>query len=311
MSATASKDQPHTGFCAILGLPNVGKSTLLNRVLGLKLVAVSPKPQTTRNRILGVNNLPDAQIVFVDTPGIQSGHNALRKYMHDEALSAAGDCDLALLVLDATDPRQRSPETLGRGAAGELAEALALVDVPVIGALNKVDRLRDKTTLLPIIEALDASERFAAIVPISAQHGTGVDDLVRVIADRLPLGPRLYPEDMYTDRPERFLAAELVREQLFLQLGDELPYASAVLIDSYEERGDRGDVVIGASVFVERESQKGIVVGKGGARIREVGQRARAEIGNLLGCPVHLKLHVKVDPEWSQGAGGIRRMGYE
>lgn len=302
--------QVHAGFCAILGLPNVGKSTLLNRVLGLKLAAVSPKPQTTRNRILGVKNLDDAQVIFVDTPGIQRGHNALRKYMHNEALSAAGDCDMALVLLDVTDRRQCEPAGLDRGAAAELGEALAVVKVPIVLALNKVDKLADKTRLLPLIDGFHATGRYQAIVPISAKEGIGVDDLVRVVAGRLPMGPRLFPEEMYTDRAERFLAGELVREQLFLQLGDELPYASAVVVESFQERS-RGDVVINANIYVERESQKGIVVGKRGARIKQVGEKARAEIGKLLGCEVHLKLFVKVDAEWSRGARGIKRMGYE
>ena len=307
----SDEPQVHAGFCAILGLPNVGKSTLLNRVLGVKLVAVSPKPQTTRNRIVGVKNLDDAQVVFVDTPGIQRGKTALRRYMRDEALAAAGECDLALLMLDMANPRQRSPEAIESGEAAELGEALSLVKVPAILALNKVDRLRDKKALLPIIDAFSRTERFRDIVPICARTGVGVDDLVRVVADHLPLGPRLFPEEMYTDRAERFLAAELVREQLFLQLGQELPYASAVIVERFVERRDKGDVTIDATIYVERDSQKGIVVGKGGARIRTVGEKARAEIARLLGCPVHLKLFVKVDPEWSQGERGLRRMGYD
>ncbi len=306
-----SGDELRAGFCAILGLPNVGKSTLLNRVLGLKLVAVSPKPNTTRDRIVGVVNRPDAQIVFVDTPGIQRAHNALRKYMRDEAMTAAVDCDVALLMLDASHAAQCTPDALESGVAAELGETLRLIDVPVVLALNKVDRVKDKSALLPMLQAFDATGKFAAIVPISARRGQGTDDLVDEVAKHLPVGPRLYPEDMFTDRPERFLAAELVREQLFLQLGKELPYSSAVVVEEYTDREDRGDTVIRAAVVVERDSQKGIVVGKGGSRIKEVGQRAREEIARLLGRPVHLTLFVKVDPEWSTGQGGIRRMGYE
>jgi GTP-binding protein Era len=307
-----TEHHPHrAGFCAILGLPNVGKSTLLNSVLGMKLVAVSPKPQTTRNRIAGVKNLAHAQLVFVDTPGIQQGHNALRRYMRDEALLAAGECDVALLLLDAADPRQRSPEALAAGDAAELGTALAGLAAPAVLGLNKVDRLKDKRLLLPMMEAFAASQRFAEIVPISATTGSGLDRLVEVIAGLLPEGPALFPEEMVTDRAERFLAAEFVREQLFLQLGAELPYASAVVVEEFAERRDRGDLFIRAAVFVERESQKSIVVGKGGSRIKEVGQRARAVIAEFLGCPVHLKLFVKVDPGWSEKQPGIKRMGYE
>ncbi len=306
------------GFCAILGLPNVGKSTFLNSVLGMRIAAVSHKPQTTRNRILGVKNLlaaedePAAQIVFFDTPGMQSGGSALRKFMRDEALAAATESDVALVMIDATDAGQRSPAALGGSDEGSaLAAALATVKAPALLAVNKIDRLGDKKELLPIIEAFSASGRYQEIVPISARDADGLDRILREIARRLPLGPRLFPEDMVTDRAERFLAGELVREQLFHQLGEELPYASAVVVESFEERPSRGDVIISAVVFVERDSQKGIVVGKGGARIKEVGAQAREAISQLLGCPVHLKLYVKVSKNWSRETKGIRNMGYE
>jgi GTP-binding protein Era len=306
------------GFCAILGLPNVGTSTLLNTVLGMRIAAVSQKPQTTRNRILGVKNLPpsddlcEAQIVFFDTPGAQRGQSALRRYMRDEALAAAGECDVALVMIDAADPAQRSPEALrGSEAGASLEEALAPVQAPALLAINKIDRLPEKKLLLPIIEAFHALGRYQEIVPISARDADGIDSLLTAIARRLAVGPKLYPETMVTDRAERFLAGEFVREQLFHQLGEELPYATAVVVESFEERPERGDVVIAAVVFVERDSQKAIVVGKGGARIKEVGQRARQSIAGLLGCPVHLTLHVKVAKNWSREPRGIRDMGYE
>lgn len=308
-----SDEQIHSGFCAILGLPNVGKSTLLNHILGIRLVAVSPKPQTTRNRIIGVKNLdePLAQIVFVDTPGIQRGASALRQYMREQALAAAGDCDVALLMLDVTARSQRSPDGLDGSEATALAEALEGVDVPIVLAINKIDQLADKSLLLPILQAYADTGRYAEVLPISAKNGTNVDKLVSLVAGLLGKGPRLFPEEMYTDRAERFLAAELVREQLFLQLGAELPYATAVMIESFEERAERGDVVIQAVIYVERESQKGIVVGKGGQRIKKVGERARQAISELLRCPVHLKLFVKVSRNWSRQRRGIRDMGYE
>lgn len=316
-----------TGFCAILGLPNAGKSTLLNRVLGIRLVAVSHKPQTTRNRILGVHNIilppvpgpggdgegkgEPAQIIFVDTPGIQQGPGALRRYMRDQSLSAAGDCDLALLLVDMSDPAQRSPERFAAPDTQALLQALRAARAPVILALNKIDTLKNKDLLLPAMAAHGDSGLAEEILPISAATGDGVGELVAAIGRRLPMGPRLFPEDMVTDRAERFLAAELIREQLFHQLGKELPYATAVVIESFEERSTRGDVVINAVIFVERDSQKGIVVGKGGSRIKEVGQRAREAIGQLLGCPVHVKLFVKVATNWSRLERGIREMGYE
>lgn len=309
------------GFCAILGLPNAGKSTLLNRVLGLRLVAVSSKPQTTRNRILGVHNvllpareeLPEqpVQIIFVDTPGIQQGPGALRRYMRDQALGAAGDADVALLMVDMSDPAQRDPARFEARDTADLISALRGGKAPVILALNKIDTVRQKDGLLPVISAYAATGMAAEVVPISAKSGDGVGRLVDAIGRRLPAGPRLFPEDMVTDRAERFLAAELVREQLFRQLGQELPYATAVMVESFQERADRGDVVVGAVIYVERESQKGIVVGKGGRRIKEVGQQARAAISQLLGCPAHVKLHVKVSSNWSRVERGIREMGYE
>ncbi|HTE51671.1 MAG TPA: GTPase Era [Kofleriaceae bacterium] len=300
------------GICAILGLPNAGKSTLMNRVLGMRLVAVSPKPQTTRNRVLGVKNTDDksAQIVFFDTPGVQRGPGALRQYMREQTLAAAADCDVALLLLDAADAVQRSPDTMREGPAAALEELTHSVRAPMLLALNKVDRV-DKPALLPALAAWHATGRFQELIPISARTGDGVDQLEAAIAARLPEGPHLYPEDMVTDRAERFLAAELVREQVFRQLGDELPYAAAVVIEEFNERPERGDVVINAVVHVERQSQKAIVVGKGGQRIKAIGMAGRAAISQLLGCPVHLVLHVKVSPNWTGGAGGLREMGYE
>jgi GTPase len=302
------------GTCAILGLPNAGKSTLLNRFLGMRLCAVSSRPQTTRNRVLGVRNAvvdgEPAQLIFLDTPGAQRGENALRRYMREQTLAAAGECDVALLLLDAADPQQRSPAGLPEHESRAIDEILAAVRAPLILALNKVDRL-PKPALLPMLEAWAAGDRFQELVPISALAGDGLDRLERAVAQRLPEGPALYPEDMVTDRAERFLAAELVREQLFRQLGEELPYATAVVVEDWSERPERGDVVVNATIFVERDSQKGIVVGKGGQRIKAIGAAGRKAIADLLGCPVHLVLHVKVAPNWSRDGGGLRHMGYE
>lgn len=303
------------GFCAIVGLPNVGKSTLLNRILGQRLAAVSPKPQTTRNRIVGIHNAPGVQIAFVDTPGIQAGAGALRRYMRDEALTAAGETDVAILMIDAADRRDRLPARLAEPDAAPLAEQLR--GRAVVVALNKVDRVA-KPDLLPLIAAWDEWARAhgteageAEIVPIAALTGDGVDRLIDAIARRLPEGPALFPEDMVTDRAERFLAGELIREQLFHQLGQELPYAAAVIVESFEERAEKKDVLIGAVIVVERDSQKAIVVGKGGARIKQLGIAARQAVSELLDCPVHLNLHVKVVPDWSRGERGIRQLGYE
>ncbi len=302
------------GTCAILGLPNAGKSTLMNRVLGMRLCAVSPRPQTTRNRLLGVKNTSvdgrPAQIIFLDTPGAQRGENALRRYMRDQTLAAAGDADVAVLLIDVAELQQTAPDRLGEGERRAIDEILAAVKAPVLLALNKVDRVA-KPALLPMLEAWSARGGFEELVPISALSGDGVERLEQAIAARLPEGPALFPEDMVTDRAERFLAGELVREQLFRQLGEELPYATAVVIDQFSERPEKGDVVISATIFVERDSQKGIVVGKGGQRIKAIGEAGRGAISQLLGCPVHLLLTVKVAPNWSRDGGGIRSMGYE
>ena len=296
------------GFCAIVGLPNVGKSTLLNRILGQRLVAVSPKPQTTRNRILGVHHGEGVQIAFVDTPGIQHGAGALRRFMREEALAAAGETDVALLVVDAADGRGRAPARFEQEDTAPLAAALR--NRPLVIALNKVDRVA-KPDLLPLIAAWVAWAPEAEVVPIAALSGDGVDRLLGAIAARLPESPPLFPEDTLTDRAERFLAAELIREQLFHQLGQELPYATAVVVESFEERPEKKDLLIGAVIVVERDSQKAIVVGKGGQRIKQIGIAARQALGELFECAVHLNLFVKVMPDWSRGDRGLRELGYE
>ncbi|MEZ4368111.1 MAG: GTPase Era [Kofleriaceae bacterium] len=302
-----------TGFCAIVGLPNVGKSTLLNRVLGQRLVAVSPKPQTTRDRILGVLHAPAtaeapaAQIAFVDTPGVQLGPGPLRRYMRDEAVGAAGDADMTLLVIDAADSRGRRPQRFTEEDAASLAAAVRAR--PAVIALNKVDAV-GKPALLPLIEEWAAWHPAAEVVPISAITGDGIDRLVATIAARLPLGPAMFADDMLTDRDDRFLAAELIREQLYHQLGREVPYACAVKIEAWNQRPGGKEVSIDAAIIVERASQKGIVVGRGGARIKALGIAAREALAELLGQKVHLSLFVKVIDGWSQGAGHLRELGY-
>lgn len=302
------------GFCAIVGLPNVGKSTLLNRVLGRHLVAVSPKPQTTRDRILGVHTIelpgetPDrAQIAYVDTPGVQDGRGPLRRYMREASLTAASDADIVLLLVDGTDRRGRTPERLAEADAAALRDASRAH--PVIIGLNKVDRV-PKPELLPLIEAWASFAPDVEIVPISAATGDGVERLERVIAQRLPVGPPLFPEEMVTDRSPQFIAQEIIREQLYHQLGKELPYACAVQVETWSENPAKNALSIGAVIIVERESQKPIVVGRGGARIRELGIAARQALGDALGKTVHLSLFVKVLAEWSRGEAELRRLGY-
>jgi GTP-binding protein Era len=310
--APAMSDDLRAGFCAIVGLPNVGKSTLLNRILGQHLVAVSSKPQTTRDRILGVHTIelpdetpPRAQIAYVDTPGVQRGRGPLRRYMRDAALAAASDADVVLLLLDATDGRSRTPN---RDPESDLDAMLdAAKSHPIIVGLNKADRAA-KPDLLPMIEAWSKLAPGVEVVPLSALTGENVETLERVIARRLPPGPQLFPDEMVTDRSPQFIAQEIIREQLYHQLGKELPYASAVQIETWTER--RGELVIGAVIVVERESQKPIVVGKGGNRVRELGIAAREAITEALGKPTHLTLFVKVREEWSQRESELRKLGY-
>jgi len=295
------------GTVAILGRPNVGKSTLLNQIVGQKLAIVSAKPQTTRNRILGVWNGPDGQIVFVDTPGVHAARNALGHFMVDEALGAIEDVDAVLLVV--TPPESAHAVRL----APEERRILELVKAarkPAVLAINKVDTVKDKPALIPVLTAWNELGSFSALVPVSARRGSGVPGLIRELAKLMPEGAPLYSPDLLTDRTERFLAGELIREQLFGALKQELPYATAVLIDNWEERPDRNDVVIDASILVERDSQKLIVVGKGGAMIKEVGSRARHEITEMLGRPAHLRLHVKVAPEWTESPSSLAHVGY-
>jgi GTP-binding protein Era len=305
-------DEVRAGFCAIVGLPNVGKSTLLNRVLGRRLVAVSSKPQTTRDRILGIHTLElpgetpaKAQIAYVDTPGVQDGRGPLRKYMQNAAIAAAQDAHVVLLLVDASWRDGRMPDRMSETDTDGLR--MATLTRPLVVALNKVDRV-EKPDLLPVIEAWGAAYPGAEIVPISAATGDNVDTLEHVIAKKLPVGPPLYPADMLTDRSPQFIAQEIIREQLYHQLGKELPYACAVQVEEWTER--KGEVVIGAIIVVERESQKAIVVGRAGARIKELGIAARVALAEALAKPVHLSLFVKVLEEWSREQRGLEKLGY-
>jgi GTP-binding protein Era len=305
-------DELRAGFCAIVGLPNVGKSTLLNRILGRRLVAVSAKPQTTRDRIVGVHTieLPDeeparAQIAYVDTPGLQDGRGPLRRYMREAALAAASDADVVLVLVDATDRRGRTPERMAEPDSAPLGEASRAH--PIIVGLNKVDRVA-KPELLPLIEAWSKFAEGVEVVPVSATRGDGVLALERAVGRRLPVSPALFPDDMVTDRSPRFIAQELIREQLYHQLGKELPYACAVQIETWSER--ERDLTIGAVIVVERDSQKPIVVGRGGQRIRELGIAARQALAETFDKTVHLTLFVKVLAEWSRGERELRRLGY-
>ncbi len=330
MSVAPSPDF-RSGFVAILGRPNVGKSTLLNQILGEKLAIVSPRPQTTRTRLLGIRHLPDAQIALVDTPGLhrpgQRGGTLLNRYMGEEARAAWSEVDVVLLVSDV--PKQLLAAEIDESTAPDLnnlidsgdrfiVEQLARAKQKVILAVNKIDLCKDKKRLLPLLAEWSKLREFAAILPICAQKGLGVEDLLGELRAALPHSPPLFPDDMLTDSPERALVAERVREQIFLATYREVPYATAVTIDSWEERnnvrggrrGARRAVVIGATIHVEKPNQKKILIGEGGQTLRTIGSGARQEIESLLGCPVFLELFVHVAPEWSHSPSGLRNMGY-
>ncbi len=291
-----------SGFIAIAGAPNVGKSTLLNRILGEKLSITSKKPQTTRHRILGILHRPAAQLVFVDTPGVHTAAGLLNRRIVDAAMAALGDADVLLAMIDAANP---DPD-----AERILLAALARSGRPVVLAINKIDLLADKTDLLTLIDRWSGRRLFEALVPISARRGTQVPRLIEVMEGLLPAGPPLFPADSLTDRSQRFLVAEIIREKVFRLTGAEIPYASAVTIDKFSRRAQR-PIHIFASIHVERASQKGIVIGKKGAKLRQIGEAARRDIERLLQSRVFLKLHVKVQKNWSRDSRALQRLGYE
>ena len=290
-----------SGFVALVGRPNAGKSTLLNRIIGSKLAIVSDKPQTTRTRILGVKNYPAAQVVFVDTPGIHRPLHRMNVQMVDAAVDSMTSVDVLGLVVDATEPP-------GNGDRYVL-DLVKKVKAPVFLILNKVDLLR-KSRLLPIIDRYHQEGIFAEIVPVSASTGDNVDRLEQTILDRLPEGERLYPEDYLTDQPERVMASEIVREKLLQFTRDEIPFSSAVVMDRFEEADEgRSMLRLYCSIVVDRESQKPIVIGKGGEMIKRIGVAAREELERFFATKVFLDLHVRVKSEWREDPGLLGELG--
>jgi len=290
----------HAGFVSFIGRPNAGKSTLLNRIVGHKLAIVSDKPQTTRTRIVGVKNYPDGQVVFVDTPGVHKPTHRMNVRMVDLALEAMREVDLLTLVVDVSvkpGPGDR-----------HLLSLVKDVTTPAILALNKVDLIA-KPKLLPIIDHYRQQHPFVEIVPISATDGTNVDVLERLFLAHLPEGEPLYPPDYVTDQPESFFVAEMVREQVLQLTHAELPFSTAVVVDHVEDAAAEKLVRIYATILVERESQKPIVVGKGGAMIKQIGTAARAELERFLGTRVYLDLRVKVKSEWRDDERVLDEMG--
>ncbi|MEI6207143.1 MAG: GTPase Era [Desulfuromonadales bacterium] len=289
-----------SGFVSIIGRPNVGKSTLLNCIIGEKIVITSEKPQTTRNRIQGIHNISGGQIVFIDTPGIHTGHSRLNKSMVEVARSAISGVDLLLLVVEAT----------ALADAGFVHDILKKVTIPVVLVLNKIDLLSDKGLLLNRISDWAALYPFKEIVPISAGRNDGVEHLVSVISGYLPEGPALFPDDILTDMPEKFIVAEMIREKVFRLTRDEIPYSTAVVVESFIER-ENGVIAISAAIMLERKTQKGIVIGNKGEMLKKIGSQARQDIERLLGTRIFLELFVKVVENWSERPSKLRELGYE
>ena len=279
------------GFVSLVGLPNAGKSTLLNRLVGTKLAIVSDKPQTTRNRILAVRNYPGGQVVYLDTPGIHRPVHRMNMRMLDAANDAMRDADVVGVVIDVT----QKPG----GGQRHLSEVIKKLDRPVVLILNKID-LVAKRKLLPLIDEWQHVRDFAAIVPVSATTGDGVPALEEAVLDHLPSGDALYPEDYLTDQPERFFAAEIVREQVLRHTHAEMPFSTAVVVDKFEEPDEGGLLRLYCSILVERESQKPIVIGRRGDMIRTIGTAARLELERFFDTRVFLDLHVKVKGEWRE-----------
>ncbi len=301
---TDTNDQ-HTdfrsGYVSIVGAPNAGKSTLLNRMLGEKISITSKKPQTTRNRILGVLHRTKSQMVFFDTPGVFQAKDKLNVRIVDTALSALGDADLVLVVVDVSRPDPN--------AERYLVKRLKSQNQPVVLAMNKID-LIEKSGLLEIIAKWSSVYGFKDVVPISAQYGTQVEDLITAIEKILPNGPPFFPEDTLTDVSERFIVAELIREQVFRMTGEEIPYATAVTVDTFKAKKEGRLISIEATIHLERDSQKGIIIGKHGGKLKQIGTQSREQIEQLLGTKVFLKLFVRIQKNWRKDTKAIRRFGY-
>jgi GTP-binding protein Era len=293
---------PHkAGYISILGRPNVGKSTLFNRFVGDKIAIVSKKPQTTRNRILGIRNMENAQLIFLDTPGLHEGRSILNRRMVETAVTSGQDADVLLFIVEASSPAlEKDRQTLEslKGNPG----------VPFL-VINKIDLVR-KGTLLPMIDQYRKLHAFQEIIPVSAATGEGVDIVLKSILNVLPESPPYYPEEIVTDQTERFLASEIIREKVIQQAYQEIPYSTAVTIESFKEQPGKNLVVIQGTIHVERDSQKKILIGRGGQKLKNIGEAARKEIEAFLGTRVYLELWVNVENNWTQDPRALDRLGY-
>jgi GTP-binding protein Era len=291
-----------SGFVSIIGAPNVGKSTLLNHLIGEKIAIISPKPQTTRNRILAVKTTAQYQMVFLDTPGIHQARGKLNLAMVRTALATLSTVDLILFLLDAQSPDDQSNRTV--------LEALQSVATQSLLVVNKIDLVPEKS-LSPVIDKFERLHQFKGSVCISALHGLGIDDLLAKIVSLLPYGPAYYPEDTLTDLPERFFCAEIIREKILHLTSEEIPYAVAVTVNSFKEDVQKNLIRIQADIHVERPSQKGIIIGKGGAMLREIGKQARLDMEKLLGARVFLELWVRIQKKWRKDPRALKEFGYQ
>ena len=290
-----------SGFVSILGRPNAGKSTLFNRFLGEKIAIVTEKSQTTRNRILGIKNMEGGQIIFLDTPGIHDGRSTLNRRMVSTAIAAGQDADVLLFLAAASSPHLEKDSQM-------IAPLKETHGVHML-VINKIDLVK-KEALLPMIDRYRQIHPFEAIVPISAATGEGVDLLCQRILDHLPESPPYYPEDVITDQTERLLVSEIIREKVILEAYQEIPYATAVTVDSFKEHPEKNLIVIQGTIYVEKSSQKKILIGKGGQKLKKIGERARREIEALWGKKVFLELWVKVEENWTEDPRALDRLGY-
>jgi GTP-binding protein Era len=292
----------HSGFITIIGCPNVGKSTLLNALVGQKIAIVTDRAQTTRNKITGVYSAEGLQMVFLDTPGVTNPRNRLGDYMRKVAMDALDEVEAVLFVADAVMGIRERDEAL--------MDRLKKARAPVVALMNKADCASMEQMRL-CRETLQAREQFAAILSVSAKTGMGLEELISTLAPLMPAGPRYFPEDMVTDQPERVICGELIREQALLLLKEEVPHGVGVGIDKMERRTDRDLMDVYATIYCERDSHKGIIIGKGGAMLKRIGAASRKEIEWLLGCPVNLQLWVKVKEDWRNKPAVLHELGYE
>ena len=288
-----------SGYISVIGRPNVGKSTIVNSIVGQKVSAVSNKPNTTRNRITGILTYPDSQLIFLDTPGIHRAKGKLQKAMVKTSMNSIAEADVLLMVINAEKPFFQGDRLV-----------IENLPKPSILAINKIDLIKKTEVLRIINSAKEYEDKFTEIIPVSAVKRDGIEELINIIINNLPEGKRYFPDDMYTDQPERFLAAEIIREKIFNLTRDEIPYKTAVLVEEFNENPKKGIIKIGATVLVERRSHKGIIIGKKGELLKKIGNQSRLEIEKILGTKIFMELWVKVKEKWTENENLIKEIGY-